>query len=111
MVGLLRKENPRRENGGLLQKKTAQLETNSSLTGRTDFWEAEASRLRLLKQGRAVFVVTITYQPSGAVRPKVFMTPDAAHKHATQHVEQGHDVEVVLSTLTPTTVLMGGGAQ
>lgn len=108
VIELHKEENPRRQNGGLQRKKTVQSETNSSLTGRTDFWEAEAHRLRLLERGKPVFVVAATYHPSGAIRSKVFMTATGAQRHATKLMERGHVVRIELATLTPTAVLLGG---
>lgn len=102
------KENPRRQNGGLLQKKTAPFETGSSLTGCTDFWEAETQRHRLLTRSVPVFTVRITYRPSAARRSTVFFTAQAAKRHATTMTELGHDAEVTLCALTPLEILLGG---
>lgn len=81
---------------------------NNILPVNGDVWEAARQRLRLLRGGRPVFVVAVTYLPSGARRNRVFMTADAAHKHATDLLERGHRVSVQLATLTPTETLLGG---
>lgn len=84
------------------------LRGGSSLSDSVPVWEAEAQRLRLLKGGRAVFIVAATYRPSGARRNSVFMTSTGAQRHATKLIERGHMVRIELATLTPTTVLLGG---
>jgi len=109
VIGLLkRKESPRQRNGGNPGNQISAVDIDSILADAVDTWEAEAHRLRLLKGGRAVFVVATTYRPSGARRNTVFMTATGAQRHATKLIERGHEVRIELATLTPTAILLGG---
>lgn len=109
MVGLLKqKESPRREYGGNPRNHSSDGHVDLILADAVDSWEAEAARLRLLKDGRAVFIVAAIYCPSGARRNKVFMTATGAQRHATALIERGHRASVELAALTPTATLLGG---